>query len=153
MDGPWAKVLLPVNLTGSGRPQFEQGEVECHLLDGADLEHEAEGWALKSGLLTLTTHRVLWLNDKERKAWAVPLASLGQVYTSRKGLKSMFSAPKMRFQVWTQGDGQVAAQGPQKAQGSFVLTIVFKGKSVPEPFVQQFWEVVQAQAWKVRMCF
>lgn len=152
MEGPWVKVLQPVELTGSGRPRFEQGEVECQLLDNTDLVHESAGWALKDGIVSLTTHRILWLDEKAKVAWAVPLGAAGQVYASKKGLKSMFAAPRMRFQVWTQKDGRVSRQGQVGAQGSFVLTIVFKGKSWSE-FLNRFGEVLQAKAWTVRMNF
>ncbi|KAG0599933.1 hypothetical protein M758_12G189000 [Ceratodon purpureus] len=145
------RVLQSVQLTASGRPSLEAGEVECQLLDAIDLEDDAGAWALKAGILTLTTHRLLWLDEKARRAWAVPLGSIGQVFASKKGLKSMFSAPRMRFQVWTQKDGRVSPQGSGGAAGSVVLTIVFKGRTGPESFVQKFGEVLQAQAWKVNM--
>lgn len=151
MDGPWVKALQPVELTGSGRPRFEQGEVEFQLLENTDLVDESAGWALKGGIVSLTTHRIVWLDEKARVAWAVPLGAVGQ-YSSKKGLKSMFAAPRMRFQVWTQKDGRVSRQGQLGAQGSFVLTIVYKGKSLAEPFLH-FGEVLQAKAWTVRMNF
>lgn len=153
MEGPWVKVLQPVELTGSGRPRFEQGEVECQLFDKTDLVDESTGWALKGGNVSLTTHRILWLDEKAKVAWAVPLGAAGQVYASKKGLKSMFAAPSMRFQVWTQKDGRVSRQGKVGAQGSFVLTIVFKGKSWAESFLNRFGEALQAKAWTVRMNF
>jgi len=124
--------------------------VECLLLDAIDWEDDAGTWSLKSGILSLTTHRLLWLDERSKNAWAVPLGAIGQVFASKKGLKSMFSSPRMRVQVWKQKDGRVSMQGAAGAAGSFVLTIVFKGRTGPESFVQQFGEVVKAQAWKVR---
>lgn len=146
-----ARVLQSVQLTANGRSRLEPGEVECQLLDGIDLEDDSGAWSLKAGLLTLTTHRLLWLDERAKKAWAVPLGSIGQVFASKKGLKSMFSSPRMRFQVWTQKDGQVSVQGNAGATGNIVLSIVFKGRSGPESFVQRFGEVLKAQAWKVRL--
>lgn len=146
-----ARVLQLVQLTASGRPRLESGEVECQLLDGIDLEEDSGKWALKSGILSLTTHRLLWLDERLMKASAVPLGSIGQVYASKKSLKSMFSTPRLKFQVWTQKDGRVSSQGQDGAAGSIVLSILFKGRTGPDSFVQRFGEVVKAQAWKVNM--
>lgn len=142
-------MLQSVQLTANGRPKLEPGEVECQLLDAIDWESDVSPWSLKSGIVSLTTHRLLWLDERASRAWAVPLGSIGQVFASKKGLKSMFSAPRMRVQVWTQRDGRVSPQGAAGASGSFVLTIVFKGRTGPESFVQRFGEVFKAQAWKV----
>jgi ESCRT-II complex subunit VPS36 len=145
------RLLQPVELTASGRPRLEVGEVECQLLDAIDMEDESSGaWALRAGIVSLTTHRLLWLDERAKKAWAVPLGAIGQVFASKKGLKSMFSAPRLRFQVWTLKDGRASPQGSAGAAGSAVVAIVFKGTTRPESFVQRLGELLKAQAWKVR---
>uniref|UniRef100_A0A3N7FC39 GLUE N-terminal domain-containing protein n=1 Tax=Populus trichocarpa TaxID=3694 RepID=A0A3N7FC39_POPTR len=60
----------PASVTSNGRPVLHQSEVECHLLSAVDLETEPTTTTtsinsldfppLKSGLLTFTTHRLLW---------------------------------------------------------------------------------------------
>jgi ESCRT-II complex subunit VPS36 len=148
MEGAWTRIMHSVQLTSSGRPHLQQGEVECQLVDAVDLDCEGAGWTLKTGLLTLTTHRLLWLDEKGKKAWAVPLGAVGQLYAVKKSIKSMFAAPRMRFQAWTQRDGKLATHGQRVAE--LVLTLVFRGQSgVPDGFVQRFAEVLQAKAWQV----
>lgn len=51
MEGVWGKVLLPVQLTSSGRAVLGPSEVECQLLPAVDLQLEglAEAKTLKSG--------------------------------------------------------------------------------------------------------
>lgn len=151
MEGAWTRIMHSVQLTSSGRMHLQQGEVECQLVDAVDLDCEGgAGWTLKTGLLTLTTHRLLWLDEKGKKAWAVPLGAVGQLYAVKKSIKSMFAAPRMRFQAWTQRDGKLATHGQRVAE--LVLTLVFRGQSgVPDGFVQRFAEVLQAKAWQV--CF
>ncbi|CAK9869386.1 unnamed protein product [Sphagnum jensenii] len=148
MEGAWTRIMHSVQLTSSGRMHLQQGEVECQLVDAVDLDCEGgAGWTLKTGLLTLTTHRLLWLDEKGKKAWAVPLGAVGQLYAVKKSIKSMFAAPRMRFQAWTQRDGKLATHGQRVAE--LVLTLVFRGQSgVPDGFVQRFAEVLQAKAWQ-----
>ena len=62
--------LHPVQLTGNKRPVLQAGEFECSILDAVDLEVEENSVypILKEGLAILTTHKIIWVDDKSRRA-------------------------------------------------------------------------------------
>ncbi|XP_012574305.1 vacuolar protein sorting-associated protein 36 [Cicer arietinum] len=142
--------LLPVKLTDSGRPVLSPNEIECFFLSGVDLlcEDEPNTWFphLKSGLLILTTHRLIWLPDATASgnASSVPLASISQIFSHKKSLKSVFASPRVRFQVSPSPERGVATSGSR----SVVVTAVLRGKGDCDAFVAKFWENWRARAWE-----
>ncbi|TKY68473.1 Vacuolar protein sorting-associated protein 36 [Spatholobus suberectus] len=145
--------LPSVQLTGSGRPVLEPNEIECFLLSGVDLLCEDDPNTcfphLKSGLLILTTHHLLWLPDSASgagpsSASAVPLAAVSHIFSHKKSLRSVFASPRVRFQVSLSPEGRVAALGSR----SVVVTAVVRGKGDCDAFLTKFWENWRARAWE-----
>ncbi|XP_045800465.1 vacuolar protein sorting-associated protein 36 [Trifolium pratense] len=144
--------LPPVKLTDSGRPVLLPNEIECFFLSGVDLlcEDEPNTWFphLKSGLLILTTHRLLWIPDAavdaSTSASSVPLASISHIFPHKKSLKSVFASPRVRFQVSPSPERGVATAGSR----SVVVTVVVRGKGDCDAFVAKFWENWRARAWE-----
>ncbi|KAL8208288.1 hypothetical protein R6Q57_007700 [Mikania cordata] len=150
MAGKW---LQPAETTSSGRPVLCPGEVESSLQPSIDLlnEENPNCLILKSGLLVLTTHRVIWLPNTESAppnstscAVAIPLAAVTHIFQSKKSIKGMFASPRVRFQVSITPDGKLQVNGSK----SMVITLVFRGKSDPDSFVGKFWEAWRARAWE-----
>ncbi|XP_061347500.1 vacuolar protein sorting-associated protein 36-like [Gastrolobium bilobum] len=139
--------LPTVQLTGSGRPVLVPNEIECFFLSGVDLLCEGESYTwfphLKSGLLILTTHRLIWLSDSaagSAVSVAVPLSAISHIFSHKKSLKSMFASPRVRFQVALVAEGRVLP--------SVVVTIVVRGKGDCDAFLAKFWENWRARAWE-----
>ncbi|XP_008445381.2 vacuolar protein sorting-associated protein 36 [Cucumis melo] len=128
-------------LTTSGRPVLIPNEIECSILSSVDLEcDEIPSFPLlKSGIIILTTHRIVWISDSTNSAVAVPLAAVNHILSSKKGIKSMFASPRVRFQVSVPYGG---------SSRSAVITIVIRGKGDHEVFVSKFWENWRARAWE-----
>ncbi|KAJ0911290.1 putative vacuolar protein sorting protein 36, GLUE [Helianthus annuus] len=150
MAGNW---LLPAETTTSGRPVLRPGEVESSLQPSVDLLNEENPNLppLKSGLLVLTTHRLLWLPNPESTtspaasaAAAVPLAAVVQILHSKKSIKGMFASPRVRFQVSITPEYKVQEKGSKFT----TITLVFRGKSDPDSFVGKFWEAWRGRAWE-----
>ncbi|KAL9298240.1 hypothetical protein ACSQ67_024136 [Phaseolus vulgaris] len=137
--------LPPVKITGSGRPVLEPNEIECFFLSGVDLLCEDDPTTsfphLKSGLLILTTHRLLWLPESDASsggaAGGVPLAAVSHIFSVKKSLRSVFSSPRVRFQVSMSPEGRVAAVGSQ----SVVVTAVVRGKGTATRFWPSFGRI------------
>ncbi|KAE8678541.1 Vacuolar protein sorting-associated protein 36 [Hibiscus syriacus] len=69
---------------------------------------------LKSGILIVTTHRLLWLPSSATPPTtvsAVPLAAISHIFSSKKYLKSVFHSPRIRFRVLVSPDGRVFEPG------------------------------------------
>ncbi|XP_019449356.1 PREDICTED: vacuolar protein sorting-associated protein 36-like [Lupinus angustifolius] len=147
-----AQHCLPaVQLTGSGRPVLLPNEIECFFLSSVDLlcednEPNANSFPhLKSGLLILTTHRLIWLSDSpSAAAFSVPLATISHIFSHKKSLKSMFASPRVRFQVSLSPEGRVSASGSR----SVVVTVVIRGKGDYDAFLAKFWENWRGRAWE-----
>lgn len=125
-------VFESASVTSSGRPVLIESEVECNLLSNVDLEPEDDPNSftpLKSGLLILTTHRLLWLSSS--KSVSVPLSRIAQIFSSKRSIKSVFHSPRFRFQVST-----------------VVITVVVRGKGDWELFLGKLWECWRARAWE-----
>ncbi|KAL4372468.1 hypothetical protein S245_022047 [Arachis hypogaea] len=145
--------LPPVQLTASGRPVLQRNEIECFYLSSVDLISEDEPTTipfpnLKSGLLILTSHRLLWISDSSSSeitgAFAVPLAAISYIFSHKKSIKSMFASPRIRFQLSLTPDGRVSGHGLR----SVVATIVLRGKGDCDAFLTKFWENWRARAWE-----
>ncbi|XP_031280854.1 vacuolar protein sorting-associated protein 36 [Pistacia vera] len=157
------------SVTSSGRPVLLQNEVECNLLSNVDLEPDDNSNPnffppLKSGLLILTTHRLLWLSssasaaansNSTSTAAAVPLSAITHILSSKRSIKSVFHSPRFRFQVSVTGDNRVGEPGPDSVPGrntgskSVVITAVVRGKGDWEVFVAKLWECWKGRAWEV----
>lgn len=148
------KYLPTVELTGSGRPVLLPGEIECSLLSSVDLESEENQNfpRLKSGLLILTTHRLLWLLDTTTGvttpfAVAIPLSAITHIFPLKKSLKSVFATPRVRFQVSVTPDGRVIVHS-ESGLKSTVITLVMRGKNDCDAFLSKFWEAWRCRAWE-----
>ncbi|KAK7840540.1 vacuolar protein sorting-associated protein 36 [Quercus suber] len=134
--------LPKADLTSSGRPVFLPNEIECSILSSVDLECDdiPNFPLLKSGLLILTTHRLLWLPDNSSStssaAVALPLSFLTHIFSTKKSVKTLFHSPRVRFQ---------ASLDPSK---SVVMTVVMRGKGDTDAFLAKFWENWRARAWE-----
>ncbi|KAJ7949459.1 vacuolar protein sorting-associated protein 36 [Quillaja saponaria] len=147
--------LPAVDLTGSGRPVFLPNEIECSLLSSVDLVCEDDSFGsfphLKSGLLILTTHRLLWIPDASvttgiTSGSSIPLGAITHIFSSKKSLKSIFASPRVRFQLSLSSDGRVVVSGP--VSRSVVVTIVMRGKGDCDVFLAKFWENWRARVWE-----
>ncbi|PPD84888.1 hypothetical protein GOBAR_DD18163 [Gossypium barbadense] len=119
-------------VTSSGRPVLLRNEVECHLLSAVDLEPEDHRHfsLLKSGLLILTTHRLIWLPSSSAStptsASAIPLAAISHV-SLPKNLSSPSSTPL----------------GYASKSSSLI-----RGKWDCDGFLVKFWDSWRARAWE-----
>ncbi|KZV54428.1 vacuolar protein sorting-associated protein 36-like [Dorcoceras hygrometricum] len=143
--------LPEAKLTANGRPVLDAGEVECSLLSVVDVLSEdlASFPHLKSCLLILTTHRLLFLPQESNSSansgsHYVPLSAIQQILSAKKSLKSMFHSPRIRFQVGATPDGRISENGAQHA----VFTLVLRGKTDPDSFLGKFWDAWRGKAWE-----
>ncbi|KAL6548796.1 Vacuolar protein-sorting-associated protein 36 [Orobanche gracilis] len=142
-------------MTPSGRPVLQSGEVECSLLSAVDLLSEDFPTFphLKSGVLILTTHRLLWIppetsstsNPKSFSSCFIPLSAIQHIFSTKKSIKSMFHSPKIRFQVSATPEGAVAENGSPK---SLSITLIVRGRTDPDSFLGKFWEAWRGRAWE-----
>ncbi|GMH07854.1 hypothetical protein Nepgr_009694 [Nepenthes gracilis] len=150
MSGRW----LPLaELTGSGRPVLTAGEVECFLLSAVDIEPEHQQqfpslYPYKSGVLVLTTHRLIWISDSQKDAVYVPLSLITHIFTPKKSLKSVFSSPRIRFELSLSSLGQLDQAGSEPG-AMVVVKLVMRGKADNhELFVKRFCETWSGRAWE-----
>ncbi|MCD9643050.1 Vacuolar protein-sorting-associated protein 36 [Datura stramonium] len=140
MAGNW---LPAAQLTGSGRPVLQPGEVECSLLSTVDLfsEENPSFPNLKSGLVILTTHRLLWVQESTTSPTAIfiPLSAINHIFSIKKSIKSMFASPRFRFE---------ASVGEKGKKGMVVITLICRGKSDTDSFFEKFWEAWRKKAWE-----
>ncbi|XP_068659067.1 vacuolar protein sorting-associated protein 36 [Aristolochia californica] len=141
------RLLQPAELTGSGRPVFLPGEVECALQSSVDLECEENPSfpTIKSSLLILTTHRLVFVDESRSSVgYAIPLAAIVHLFPPKKSIKSMFASPRMRVQVSVSPDGQIVDKGSR----SIVVTIVLRGKNDSDAFYGRLWDVLRSRSWE-----
>eukprot|EP00850_Spirogloea_muscicola_P001158 SM000004S15028 [mRNA] locus=s4:876748:879446:- [translate_table: standard] len=155
MAGRVGALLPEAALSPSGRPLLREDEVECQLIEGVgvELDPEDEAANLRSGVLSLTTHRLIWIsNDSQggdRLAYELPFAAALAVQPQRRNLAKFFASPRLACSFSTGADGRLSRSGkpgdgrPTEASLSFV----FRGPVHPDPFMQRVAEVVQARAW------
>ncbi|KAI3917033.1 hypothetical protein MKX01_003482 [Papaver californicum] len=153
MTGNWFPIA---QLTSSGRPIFQPGEVESNLLSSIDIESEENPNfpVFKSGILILTTHRIIWIDESKNNnsssstsasAISIPLGAVTHIFSPKRSIKSMFASPRIRFQVSVSTAGKVEEKGSR----SMVITLVVRGsKSDPDTFVTKFWEAWRARSWE-----
>ncbi|KAM7266008.1 hypothetical protein ACFE04_003691 [Oxalis oulophora] len=141
------------SLTPSGRPIFLPNEIECHLLSGVDLDPEVNTYpSLKSGVLILTTHRLIWLPPSPSSSslgpstttggggFSISLSAITHIFSStKKSIKSMFASPRIRFQASTADSKSV------------VITIVVRVKGDFDGFLEKFWDCWKGKAWEVNV--
>ncbi|XP_010931485.2 vacuolar protein sorting-associated protein 36 isoform X2 [Elaeis guineensis] len=141
-----ANWLAPVLLTASGRPVFLPNEVERCLISAVDLDAEENPAlpTLRSGLLVLTSHRILWIDESSTSGRAIPLAAVVHAFPPKKSLRSMFASPRIRIQVSVSPDGRVGEKGTR----SEMVTIVMRGKNDPDVFYGRLLEVLRSRTWE-----
>ncbi|WOL18043.1 vacuolar protein sorting-associated protein 36 isoform X2 [Canna indica] len=141
-----ANWLPPVALTASGRPIFLPGEVERYLLPAVDLEpgENSALLPLRSGLLVLTSHRLLWIDQSSTSGFAIPLAAVINAFHPKKSIRNMFASPRICIQVSSSPDGRVAENGTR----SEVITVVMRGKNDPDAFYGRLMEVLRSRQWE-----
>ncbi|BFG20814.1 hypothetical protein CerSpe_070880 [Prunus speciosa] len=143
--------LQAAELTTSGRPVLLPTEIECSLLSTVDLECDdlPNFPHLKSGLLILTTHRLLWLPESTAasSASAIPLAAITHIFSAKKSIKSMFASPRLRFQLSVSPEGWVSDSG--SGSRSVVVTVVVRGKGDLDAFLNKFWDSWRGRAWEI----
>lgn len=150
MERPWSKLLDPLKLTSSGRPELLTGEVECHLLSNADLE--AEGLPpLKAGMVIFTTHRILWLDQHSRTGGFLPLPAVCQISPPKKSIKAMFSTPRIKLQVWLTSAGTPSPQGQKTAASLTFISIVLRNQSGGDSAFSRLGEILQMKAWEATL--
>ncbi|KAL8555185.1 hypothetical protein ACS0TY_003119 [Phlomoides rotata] len=147
-----AGAFLPAaEITASGRPVLKPGEVECSTLSAVDLcsEDFPTFPHLKSGVLILTTLRLLWLPAETtvytKTSCFIPLSAVQQILSAKKSIKSMFHSPRIRFQVSATSEGAVTENGGPR---SLVIILIVRGKADPDSFLGKFWEVWRGKAWE-----
>lgn len=145
--------LPTAEVTASGRPVLLPNEIECYLLSSVDLECEDLPYfpILRSGLLSLTTHRLLWLPDSSSasasaSASAIPLAAVTHIFSPKKSLRAMFASPRLRFQVSVSPESRVIDTG--SGSRSVVVTVVVRGKGDCDAFLAKLWESWRGRAWE-----
>eukprot|EP00897_Mesotaenium_endlicherianum_P010671 jgi/Mesen1/9632/ME000669S09071 len=178
MDEPSDRLLEVAQLSESGRPVPLPNEVECQLIDATSIEFETttgevmEYATLRGGLLFLTTHRLIWIDEfaqfkagEKRRAHALPLPAVVNSAPARKSLSKMFASPRQRLTVRVNSErklvtssqsgasqaGQVAASlsATSAAPASTAsMNIIFRGQESHLPFIAQLQEVLQARAWE-----
>eukprot|EP00249_Psilotum_nudum_P012781 c23981_g1_i1 orf=799-1689(-) len=151
MEGVWSRLLQPVQLTSSGRPQLLPEEIECQLVDNVDLDVDRHSFGvstLKVGLLTLTTHRILLVDERTRKGGAIPLAAIHQVVPPKKSIKNMFATPRIKLQVWTTPEGIPSFSGERTATASLHFSLVLRGQMSLDSFLARLSELLQVRAWE-----
>lgn len=148
MEGEWARVLHPAHLTGAGRPQLQHNEIECQLVDAVEMQLESapNTPSLRGGVVTLTTHRIIWLHQLSNSAAAIPHAAVCKIFPPKKSIRSMFVNPKVRIQLWST-NGNIALGAEDASDASINLALVFRGQSSPESFIARLGEVIEAKAW------
>ncbi|CAM8892093.1 unnamed protein product [Rhodiola kirilowii] len=157
------KAIPSVGLTPSGRPLLRPNEIESSLISSVDLESDDQSPnskfnfpKLKSGILILTTHRLIWIHEtttsssrSPSEAVYIPLACVTHIFEQKKSLKSMFATPKVRFQVRVSAEGIITEDsGGSGSSSSAVITIVIRGKGDLDMFVSKFWEAWRGRAWE-----
>ncbi|XP_073009129.1 vacuolar protein sorting-associated protein 36 isoform X1 [Typha latifolia] len=129
--------LPTVPLTASGRPIFLPGEVERYLLPSVDLDTEENSSlpSLLSGLLVLTSHRLVWIYNTSSSAHAIPLAAVVHAYPPKKSIRHLFATPRVRLQISLGGRSEL-------------VTFVLRGKTDPDVFHGKLVEVMRERAWE-----
>ncbi|MQM19410.1 hypothetical protein Taro_052414 [Colocasia esculenta] len=144
MNGNW---LPQAPLTASGRPVLQPGEVERSLQSSVDLEAEENPrlTPLRSGLLALTTHRLIWIDESSNSGYAIFLANVIHAYPPKKSIRSMFHSPRIRLQVSVSAEGRIG----EKGSTSEMITIVIRGKNDPDAFFSKLWDALRSRPWEV----
>ncbi|KAL9239950.1 hypothetical protein vseg_014221 [Gypsophila vaccaria] len=125
--------LPTAQLTPSGRPILHPGEVECFIISSVDIEPDTDNSPLKSGLLTLTTHRLIWIpntntntntttsSNTPNDAVFIPLSLITYIHPPKKSFKSILSisSPRLKLDLTPSGRVDPGVRG---------ATLVMRGK-------------------------
>ncbi|CAN6464502.1 unnamed protein product [Victoria cruziana] len=146
MDGRRPETLPPVLLTSSGLPVLQPGEIECSTLDSVDIEsEEIPGFpTLRSGVLILTTLRLIWITERRTSGSAIPLSAVVNAYQPKKSIKKMFRSPRLGIQLNVSDDWSINEKGKRLA----LIYVVMRGKMDHDAFLTRFWEILRSRAWE-----
>ncbi|MCO5599200.1 hypothetical protein L7F22_053300 [Adiantum nelumboides] len=144
----WTKLLSPLKLTSSGRPELPAGEVECCVVGNADLD--AEGLPpLKGGIVSFTTHRILWIDENHRKGGFLLLSSVFQIFPPKKSIKNMFGSPRIKLQICLSLSGAPCPHSQTAPTSSLLVSIILRNQSGSDYAFSKLAEILQAKAWQV----
>lgn len=142
------QLLSPLKLTSSGRPELLEGEVEHYIVGHADLD--AEGFPpLKAGLVTFTTHRLLWIDENNCKGGYLPFSSVIQIFPPKKSIRNMFATPRIKLQVCLSSSGAPCPHIRTAPTSSMFVYIVLRNQSGSESVFPKLAEILQAKTWQV----
>ncbi|KAI5073991.1 hypothetical protein GOP47_0012004 [Adiantum capillus-veneris] len=147
----WMKLLSPLKLTSSGRPELFADEVECCLVGNADLD--AEGLPpLKAGIVIFTTHRILWIDQNNCKGGFLLLSSIIQIFPPKKSIKNMFTTPRIKLQICLSSSGAPCPHSQNAPTSSMLVSIILRNQSAGiDSAFSKLAEILQAKAWRVNL--
>eukprot|EP01025_Chloroclados_australasicus_P051888 TRINITY_DN6043_c0_g2_i1.p1 TRINITY_DN6043_c0_g2~~TRINITY_DN6043_c0_g2_i1.p1 ORF type:complete len:536 (-),score=76.62 TRINITY_DN6043_c0_g2_i1:243-1778(-) len=148
--------LESFQFNSSGRPVLLPGEVELGLLSKVDVEFNEEASVIgstfsaklfKEGRIQLTSHRLLFLEDKKRNSnFFVPL---GAVHSSSVSTK-LFSATKLKIHLALDFYSKPAADGGIKFEKMYIHS---HGRESVDQFQKSLDKAVKSKAWQTMNAF
>lgn len=146
----WMKLMNPLKLTGSGLPELLPGEVDCYLVGNADLS--ADGFPpLKAGMVTFTTHRILWLDQRNHKGASLPLATISQIFPPKKTLKNMFGTPRIKLQICLSSSGTPCPHSQTPSASFLFVSIILRNQSGGDSAFSKLSEILYGKAWQASL--
>ncbi|XP_078435539.1 EAP30/Vps36 family protein [Wolffia australiana] len=139
--------LPAASLTSSGRPTLIHGEIERALVRKVDLEVEEKPdlAPLRSGLLSLTTHRLIWVDGSSIYGCYLPLDSIIEAYPAKKSIRSMFHSQRIIVLVKASAAGRIGEAGPRTE----TIIIVLRDKNESDSFYGRLMEVLRSRSWEI----
>jgi ESCRT-II complex subunit VPS36 len=100
-------------------------------------------------MVTFTTHRILWIDQKIRRGGFIPLPAISQIYPPKKDIKSMFfSAPRIKVEVYLTLEGTPSLQGHLNATSFAFISVVLRNQSGGDSAFLRLAEILRMKAWE-----